>query len=158
MIPGAPGAVDRSPTVPCQYCGAVPTKRCLFFGYYSTWYLAFGSKWGRPPRWAAQGSMCRSCALAVGRYLQTATLNAGWWGLWDLFVAPFAVIWNAVALRRANVMPMAPPATTTLDPGHPVHHRPLWGLAGLIGFVALGMVVLAVLLYLHGQAEQATLR
>ena len=149
MIPGAPGAVDRSPTVPCQYCGAVPTKRCLFFGYYSSWYLAFGSKWGRPPRWGAQGSMCRSCALAVGRYLQTATLNAGWWGLWDLFVAPFIVGWNTMALRRANRMVPSAPATGTMDPGHPVHQRPLWGFVGLIGLVALAVVLAAVLVFVH---------
>lgn len=93
--------------------------------------------------------MCRSCALAVGRYLQTATLNAGWWGLWDLFVAPFIVGWNTMALRRANRMVPSAPATGTMDPGHPVHQRPLWGFVGLIGLVALAVVLAAVLVFVH---------
>ncbi len=128
----ARGDAAVSSTTPCRYCGAVPTKVCSFVGYYSTTYLAFGTKWGRPPTWGARGPMCRSCALAVGRHLQTATLNAGWWGLWDLLIAPFFVCWNTFALRRANAMPSGEGTPHTLHPGFPVHQRPLWGLVGLI--------------------------
>lgn len=142
-------------TPPCRYCGAVPTKVCAFAGYYSSWYLAFGMKWGRPPTWGARGPMCRSCALAVGRHLQTATLNVGWWGLWDLLFAPGIVCWNTFALRRANAMPSGEATAHTLHPGFPVHQRPLWGLVGLIAIVAIATVLIAVLVWL---ADQRPLR
>ena len=77
----------------CDRCGHAPAA-VLGFSYQVAWLVS-----GR--RYAVQASLCRNCALALGRAQQNKTLWAGWWGILAFFTN-FAVVYrNARGLRYA---------------------------------------------------------
>lgn len=85
----------RSPKAgECDLCGYAPAA-VLGFAYQVAWLLG-----GR--RYGVQASLCRNCALALGRAQQNKTLYSGWWGIISFFTN-FALIYrNARALRYAS--------------------------------------------------------
>jgi hypothetical protein len=74
------------------------------------------------------GPMCGTCGVAVYRALTTETLWQGWWSPFSLFLfTPFTLLHNLVVSRRVKKLQAPAPGQhgRQVDPGVPVHRRPL---------------------------------
>lgn len=106
----------------CEACDATPTAHFVFTQL--TAYVV-----ARNVR-TVDRHLCRDCARAIGRTMQSRTLITGWWGIFAFVHNLGAVALNAVGLRRAEAL--SPPTRAgyaeanvpTLDPGKPVFQRP----------------------------------
>lgn len=120
----------------CVLCGSAPAEVFTFVHQIG---MVVSSQRG-----TTQASLCRFCALAVGRSQQNRTLVTGWWGLLAFFTNFGAVLANAGQLRRAHrLAPPQPVANVVgrtpgpMHPGRPVHRRAgLYVAAVILGFVA----------------------
>ena len=120
--------------MPCQICGAQPAIEVKFRQNTGMILLM---RMGR-----RQGTLCRSCGLAIGRRTQNYTLLAGWWGIISFFFNFYVVTMNALALRQLDALPVPPPSPPRqLNPGQPIWRRPgilVAGLAVVIAGVVIG--------------------
>ncbi|MFF9817730.1 hypothetical protein [Streptomyces sp. NPDC014006] len=74
------------------------------------------------------GMMCATCGLAVYRALTTETLWQGWWSPFSLvLLTPFTLIHNLVVSRKVKKLQAPAPGQhgQQIDPGVPIHRRPL---------------------------------
>lgn len=139
--PGAQGRQPPSPYRPpgpgeCVLCGCAPAEVFTFVHQIG---MIISSQRG-----TTEASLCRLCALAVGRSQQNRTLVTGWWGLLAFFTNFAVVFANAGQLRRAHRLgPPQPVANVvgripgSMHPGRPVHRRAgLYVAAVIVGFVA----------------------
>lgn len=81
----------------CLFCGSTPALPARFRHQESS----FLDRVTVP----IEGTMCRSCALAVGRRKQAQTLQSGWWGLRAPAINLGIVATNAAELRRVRRFP-----------------------------------------------------
>lgn len=138
--PGA-GARSTSPHRPpgpdeCVLCGCAPAQ---VFSFVHQIGMIISSQRG-----VTEASLCRLCALAVGRSQQNRTLVTGWWGLLAFFTNFAVVFANAGQLRQAHRLGMPRPVANVvgrtpgpMHPGRPVHRRAgLYVAAVIVGFVA----------------------
>jgi hypothetical protein len=90
--------------------------------------------------------LCRTCGLAVYRQMTSATLVAGWWGPFSLFITPFIVLTNVLAPRVALKRLPEPYGAQRppLDPGRRVLHR--WPAMVILAPMALVVAGLATLI------------
>lgn len=106
------------PPPPCQFCGAHPAAHVTFRAHQGLLIMTKFQK--------VEGMMCRTCGEAVYRTTQGRTLWQGWWSPFSLFLfTPGTLVWNLFAHRKAQRI--TPPQTghLGLDPGKPLHRRPL---------------------------------
>lgn len=114
------GYVHPAPPPPCQFCGAHPAAHVTFRAHQGLLIMMRSQK--------VEGMMCRACGEAVYRTTQGRTLWQGWWSPFSLFLlTPFTLLWNLFARRQAQKI--SPPVPghpgPTVDPGKPLHRRPL---------------------------------
>ena len=80
----------------CGLCGSSPARTIHIQGVVSV-FLAIG--------WPSyNGSLCKSCALAVTRDVLRETMTRGWWGIGVLFT-PFLLIHLAIQIIRIEKIP-----------------------------------------------------
>ncbi|MEU1519541.1 hypothetical protein ABZ490_46770 [Streptomyces sp. NPDC005811] len=132
VYPGHP----QPPTPTCMFCAGAPAVHVTFRAHRGILVLmTFGKQ---------TGTMCATCGVAVYRELTTRTLWQGWWSPFSLFLfAPFTVLHNLVVARK--VRKLSPPAPgqhgPQVDPGVPVHRRPLAYVAFVPVLWVLFMIV-----------------
>lgn len=135
------GALDGSPTRPCQICGSGPT-RVFTFRENRGFILA-------RRRLTFEGSLCRGCALTAGRDMQASLLTRGWWGLRSALVTPYYALSNISQLRLAGALPQPRVAVTSLTPpltpGPPVtrRHAPLIATGVALVLLIIGIAIAA---------------
>ncbi|MGH1502141.1 MAG: hypothetical protein ACRBI6_01165 [Acidimicrobiales bacterium] len=81
----------------CLFCGFTPAEPARFrhqeAGFLDRVMVPF------------EGTMCRSCAQAVGRRKQAQTVQTGWWGVRAPFANVVVMTANAAELRRVKRQP-----------------------------------------------------
>ncbi|MEU0336613.1 hypothetical protein [Streptomyces sp. NPDC006193] len=124
-----------APAAACQLCGASPAAYVTVRGHQGMLVIMRFLR--------RQGWMCRTCALATFREMQSDTLVQGWWGALSAFITPVTLLTNLGALSAIRRMPapVTPGTRPPLDPGKPVFKRP----AGMLAAIPLGLFCLAVL-------------
>lgn len=79
----------------CSLCGSTPAQHFHIRGVVSA-LLAIG--W---PNY--EGTLCKSCALAVNRNILRTTMTRGWWGI-GIFVIPFLLLDSVFQSRKIRKM------------------------------------------------------
>lgn len=92
-----PSSTSSAPSVDCDLCGSVPAAP-FSFTQVTGMLLADRIR-------TLDATLCRECALGIGREMQSRTLVSGWWGVLAVFRNLAAIVGNAVALRRAARQP-----------------------------------------------------
>ncbi|WP_330349798.1 hypothetical protein [Streptomyces sp. NBC_00582] len=114
--PGNP----QAPSTACMFCAGGPAVHVTFRAHRGILILmTFGKQ---------SGTMCATCGVAVYRELTTRTLWQGWWSPFSLFLfTPFTVVHNLVVARKVKKLQAPAPGRhgPQVDPGLPVHRRPL---------------------------------
>ncbi|MFF4654809.1 hypothetical protein [Streptomyces sp. NPDC001381] len=117
---GAHPGHPQPPAPACMFCGGSPAVHVTFRAHRGILILmTFGKQ---------SGMMCATCGLGVYRELTTRTLWQGWWSPFSLFLfTPFTVIHNLVVARKVKKLQAPAPGQhgQQVDPGVPVHRRPL---------------------------------
>lgn len=113
------GYAHPAPPLTCQFCGAHPAAHMTFRAHQGLLIMMRSQK--------VEGMMCRTCGEAVYRTTQGRTLWQGWWSPFSLFLfTPFTLVSNLIARRRTDtIAPPLPGHPDPLDPGKPLHRRPL---------------------------------
>ncbi|MEU3551551.1 hypothetical protein [Streptomyces longwoodensis] len=104
----------------CRFCGGSPAVPVTFRAHRGLLVVMTFRK--------LDGPMCGTCGVAVYRALTTETLWQGWWSPFSLFLfTPFTLIHNLVVSRKVKKLQAPAPGQhgRQVDPGVPVHRRPL---------------------------------
>lgn len=125
----------------CELCGSIPSKRVSFQQVTGQVFRDLIRRF--------DAQLCRDCAQAVGREMQSKTLVTGWWGVFAVFRNLYAIASNSNSLINASRIapPVSPSGYVTypLPIGEPLFRRPRtwvgWAIvAALIGIgVPLGV-------------------
>ncbi|MFJ8104573.1 hypothetical protein [Streptomyces sp. NPDC096132] len=113
--PGHP----QPPAPTCMFCGGSPAVHVTFRAHRGLLILmTFGKR---------SGMMCATCGLAVYRELTTRTLWQGWSPFSLFLFTPFTVVHNLFVARKVKKLQAPAPGQhgPQVDPGVPVHRRPL---------------------------------
>ncbi|MGW2643308.1 DUF6508 domain-containing protein [Streptomyces sp. NPDC001393] len=113
-------AVPQGAPLVCRFCGGFPAAHVTFHAHRG---LLIAMRFRRQ-----EGPMCATCGLGVYRELTTQTLWQGWWSPFSLFLfAPFTLIRNLVAVGTVKKLRVPAPGRhgRQVDPGVPIHRRPL---------------------------------
>ncbi len=124
----------RVDVVPCGVCAATPTERFNFFQQVGVYRLHEAKK--------TEGYWCRTCALSIGRRVQTRTIFTGWAGYGSLGPNMTNIGENPSELKAVAKMDEAEPNERTLKPGPPVVAR----VAVALAIIAIVFVILWTLL------------
>lgn len=128
-LQGEPGPDGR---LVCRFCEKAPAAWMSFHGLQGRLLWYYHS--------SVSGPLCRDCGRAVGRELQTTTLNQGWWGIFSGLATPFVLLTNASNLAKAGRLTGPFGLGSSLDPGKPVLRRRLIGLVAAI--IVFGLLLL----------------
>ncbi|MEU5114906.1 hypothetical protein AB0G64_25795 [Streptomyces longwoodensis] len=118
--PGQPYAHPQPLAPACRFCGGSPAVPVTFRAHRGLLVVMTFRK--------LDGPMCGTCGVAVHRTLTTETLWQGWWSPFSLFLfTPFTLIHNLVVSRKVKKLQAPAPGQhgRQVDPGVPVHRRPL---------------------------------
>ncbi|MFI1371211.1 hypothetical protein ACH4UY_04260 [Streptomyces longwoodensis] len=118
--PGQPYAHPQPLALACRFCGGSPAVPVTFRAHRGLLVVMTFRK--------LDGPMCGTCGVAVHRALTTETLWQGWWSPFSLFLfTPFTLIHNLVVSRKVKKLQAPAPGQhgRQVDPGVPVHRRPL---------------------------------
>ncbi|MFI1001531.1 hypothetical protein ACIP10_01800 [Streptomyces galbus] len=113
-------AHPQPPTPACRFCGGSPAVPVTFRAHRGLLVVMTFRK--------LDGPMCGTCGVAVYRALTTETLWQGWWSPFSLFLfTPFTLLRNLVVSRKVKKLQAPAPGQhgRQVDPGVPVHRRPL---------------------------------
>jgi hypothetical protein len=114
------GAPHPGAPLMCRFCGGAPAVPVAFRAHRGILILMTFRK--------LDGPMCATCGLGAYRTLTTETLWQGWWSPFSLFLfTPFTLLYNLVAARKVKKLQPPVPGQhgQQIDPGVPVHRRPL---------------------------------
>ncbi|MGR6970396.1 DUF6508 domain-containing protein [Streptomyces cynarae] len=125
----------------CRFCGGFPAVPVAFHAHRG---LLIAMRFRKQ-----EGPMCANCGLGVFRALTTQTLWQGWWSPFSLFFfAPLTLVRNLVTVGKVKKLETPEPGRhgRQIDPGAPIHRRPL-------AYVALVPVLWVLFMSVTGLAS-----